>query len=108
MTQAKPEWVKTKPEEMGKLVLELHKQGNTPSKIGIILRDQHGIPRAKLLGKKITQILAESNIIDDSEQNRVKKKIKNLEQHQAKHKHDYSAKKSLTKNLWLVKNPVKA
>ncbi|MBM3233094.1 30S ribosomal protein S15 [Candidatus Pacearchaeota archaeon] len=103
MTESKPEWVKMKPAEMEKLVVDLYKQGNTPSKIGIILRDQHGIPRAKLLGKKITHILSDAKIQDNSDQTRVQNKIKNLEEHQKKHKHDYTAKKSLTKNLWLVK-----
>ncbi|MEK6825609.1 MAG: 30S ribosomal protein S15 [Nanoarchaeota archaeon] len=102
MTESKPEWVKLKPAEMEKLVIDLHKQGNTPSKIGIILRDQHGIPRAKLLGKKITQILKEAKIEDNSEQQRVKNKIANLEEHAKKHKHDYTAQKSLTKIRWLV------
>ncbi len=103
MTETKPGWVKMKPVEMEKLVVELYKQGNAPSKIGIILRDQHGIPRAKLLGKRITHILKEANIQDNSEQERIKKKIKRLEEHGVKHKHDYTAKKSITKNLWLVK-----
>lgn len=103
MKEAKPEWVKMKPAEMEKLVVELYKQGNTPAKIGIILRDQHGIPRAKLIGKKITQILNEANIQDNSEQERIQKKIKGLEAHSTKHKHDYTAKKSITKNRWLIK-----
>lgn len=42
-----PIWCKYKPEEVEALVIKLAKDGNSPSKIGTILRDQHGIPLAK-------------------------------------------------------------
>ncbi|MBU4536245.1 MAG: 30S ribosomal protein S15 [Euryarchaeota archaeon] len=56
----KPEWVEYSNEEIEELILKYNKEGNSTSKIGIILRDQYGIPNVKLVtGKKITQILAD-------------------------------------------------
>ncbi|AEG19418.1 30S ribosomal protein S15 [Methanobacterium paludis] len=54
----KPEWVEYSTEEIEELVLKLNKEGNSTSKIGIILRDQYGIPDVKVVtGQKITKIL---------------------------------------------------
>ncbi|MEW6011638.1 MAG: 30S ribosomal protein S15 [Euryarchaeota archaeon] len=56
----KPEWVEYSTEEIEELILKYNKEGNSTSKIGIILRDQYGIPNVKMVtGKKITQILAD-------------------------------------------------
>ncbi len=54
----KPEWIEYSNEEIEELILKLRKEGNSTSLIGIILRDQYGIPDVKLItGKKITKIL---------------------------------------------------
>ena len=54
----KPEWVEYSTEEIEELILKLTKEGNSTSKIGIVLRDQYGIPDVKLItGQKITKIL---------------------------------------------------
>ncbi|MEM2455020.1 MAG: 30S ribosomal protein S15, partial [Candidatus Bathyarchaeia archaeon] len=42
-----PAWCKYTPEEVVALVVKLAKEGNSPSKIGVILRDQYGIPLIK-------------------------------------------------------------
>jgi small subunit ribosomal protein S15 len=99
----KPEWVKMKPQELEKLIIELHKEGNSPAKIGLILRDKHGVPKAKLIGKKITKILDEQSLQYPKEKEIFTKQIENLKIHIEKNKHDNSAKKSLTKKLWIVK-----
>src|SRR5262245_10449620 len=72
---SKPSWVKMKSEELEKIVVDLAKKGESPAKIGLILRDTHGVPKAKLLGKKITHILKEHGIAYASEQDRVEKRI---------------------------------
>ena len=100
--EKKPNWVKTTPAEMQKLVVDLAQKGNTPSKIGIILRDQQSIPKSKLLGKKITKILKEAGRVYITEKDITDKKIEKLKSHIEKHKHDYTAKKSLTKQLWSI------
>jgi small subunit ribosomal protein S15 len=54
----KPEWIEYSNEEIEELILKLTKEGNSTSMIGIILRDQYGIPDVKLVtGEKITKIL---------------------------------------------------
>ncbi|MGL6298268.1 MAG: 30S ribosomal protein S15, partial [Methanobacteriaceae archaeon] len=53
-----PEWVKFTNEEIEDLILKFTKEGKSTSEIGIILRDQYGIPSVKeVTGTKITQIL---------------------------------------------------
>jgi small subunit ribosomal protein S15 len=96
----KPSWVKIKPAELEEIVAELAKQGIPPAKIGLILRDKHGIPKSKLLGKRITEILKNSKITFTTEKDTVDKKIDKLRNHITKNKHDYPASRSLTKQLW--------
>lgn len=58
----KPEWIEYSNEEIEELILKLKKEGNSTSMMGIILRDQYGIPDVKLItGLKITQILEKHN-----------------------------------------------
>jgi small subunit ribosomal protein S15 len=55
-----PTWSEHSREEVVDLILKYQKEEYPPSMIGIILRDQYGIPSVKLVtGKKITQILEE-------------------------------------------------
>lgn len=98
----KPSWLTAKPADVEKLVLELHRQGNAPAKIGTILRDQHGIPKAKLLGRKIKEIIESSGSTFPREIDSVRTKIANLERHGAQHKHDHTARRSMAKKLWIV------
>ena len=87
--ESKSEWTKIKPQEVEKLVVDLARKGIPSEKIGLILRDQHGIPKARLLGKKIGQILKENKIENKSEENNLANKIESLKKHFATHKHDY-------------------
>jgi len=58
---ALPSWVNYKSNEVEALVLKLAKSENSPSKIGIILRDSYGIPNVKIITKKkILQILKDN------------------------------------------------
>lgn len=53
-----PSWLKTTAEEAKDLISKLAKKGLTPSQIGIVLRDSHGIGLVKnLTGNKIVRIL---------------------------------------------------
>lgn len=96
----RPSWVKMKPAELEKIVVELAKEGNSPAQIGLILRDKHGVPKAKLLGKKITQILKENNLPWKSDEAVMNDKISSLKNHTGKNKHDYSSTRALTRRLW--------
>lgn len=58
-----PSWCKYEAEEVEALVIKLARGGNSPSRIGTILRDQHGIPMTKpLTGKTVTRILTEAEM----------------------------------------------
>ncbi len=96
--EQKIETLKLKPAEIEKKVVELANAGNPPEKIGLILRDMHGVPKVKLFGKKIGKILKENNLKINSEENITIKKMDNLGAHTKKHKHDYSAKRAITKH----------
>lgn len=55
-----PTWSEYSRDEVVDFVLKYRKEEYSPSMIGIIMRDQHGVPSVKLAtGKKITQILQE-------------------------------------------------
>ncbi|MEK6843797.1 MAG: hypothetical protein AABX83_00035 [Nanoarchaeota archaeon] len=96
----KESWIKTKPEQLDKIIKELAEQGNSPAKIGLILRDKHGIPKVKLLGRKVEKILKNTNTKYITEKEDIEKKIDILKKHIEKNKHDKGANRSLTKKLW--------
>lgn len=55
-----PAWCTRTPEEVEDLVVKLAKEGRQPAMVGLILRDQYGVPLVKsVTGKPITQILRE-------------------------------------------------
>jgi ribosomal protein S15P/S13E len=99
----KPEWIKMKQSDVEKLIVELGNKGNSPTQIGVILRDQHGIPKAKLLGKKISKVLKENNVKTSTEKDQMQKRISALEVHISQKAHDKNAKRSLIKRLWAIK-----
>ena len=102
MAEKKPEWVKMKPTEVEQIVIDLAKKGETPEKIGLILRDTHGVPKVKLIGKKIGKILEDAKIKVSGNRERTQKKIDNVEKHITRNKHDYTALRSLQKRRWIV------
>jgi len=63
LTKKIPSWVQIKEKELEMLIVKLSKEGNSPSKIGTLLRDNYGVPDAELiLKKKITQVLREKDL----------------------------------------------
>lgn len=63
ITKKTPDWVEYDEEEVIDLVVKLRRDGHDPSKIGIKLRDQYGIPSVKeLTDKSITDILEEEGM----------------------------------------------
>jgi len=58
-----PTWCRYQPEEVEAFVIKLAKEGNSPSRIGTVLRDQYAIPLVKpITGKTITKILQEADL----------------------------------------------
>ena len=59
-----PSWSRYGAKEIEMLVLKLSKEGQTPSQIGLHLRDVYGIPDVKIVcGKSISQILADKKAL---------------------------------------------
>jgi hypothetical protein len=53
-----PSWLKTTTPEVTDLICKLAKKGLTPSQIGVILRDSHGVGKVKFVtGSKVLRIL---------------------------------------------------
>merc|ERR1711890_208820 len=53
-----PSWVKQSAQDTVKEICNMAKKGYTPSQIGVMLRDSHGIPQVKMIaGNKIVRIL---------------------------------------------------
>jgi small subunit ribosomal protein S15 len=93
-----PTWCKYKPEEVDSLIIKLAKEGHNLSKIGTILRDQHGIPLTKpLTGKSVSQTLREAEleqpIPEDLET--MLKKAARVNAHLEKNQSDLHNKRSL-------------
>lgn len=58
-----PSWSNMNRDEIENTIQQLAASGTSTSKIGMILRDRHGVPDVTLVtGKKITAILKEKNI----------------------------------------------
>ena len=106
--KSKPSWIKMKSADLEKIVVELGKKGEMPAKIGLILRDKYGVPKAKLLGKEIVQILKEHGVEYKTEKKNLQNKIEKLKAHFSKHKHDYTSNKSLVKKTWAMHKMEKA
>ena len=54
----KSDWVKLTSEQIGKLVVEMNKEGLNASQIGIKLRDEHAISSIKpVTGKNMKELL---------------------------------------------------
>jgi len=63
ISKRSPSWCRYTSEEVESLIVKLAREGNPPSKIGVILRDQYGIPLAKaIVGKGIVEVLKENNL----------------------------------------------
>jgi len=93
---AKPTWVKMKEPELKKVIAELSKK-HKPSKIGLILRDQYGIPTTRVYGKKLKQYMTELGIKINEDLENAEKKVDNLKEHLKSNITDRKAKHKLQK-----------
>lgn len=93
-----PAWCRYSPEEVEAFVIKLAKEENPPSKIGIILRDQYGIPLVKpIVGKTIKEIMEDAGLkaTIPEDLNNLVKRTTILQRHLAKNKADSVNKRSL-------------
>lgn len=93
-----PSWCKYQPEEVEALVIKLAKEGNTASRIGTILRDQHAIPLVKpIAGKTITKIMREAELAPTvpEDLSSLMRKAESLGLHLEKNNRDLNNKRSM-------------
>ena len=92
-----PEWAPYSKEEVEQLIINLAKQGYQPAQIGLILRDQYGIPDVRLYTKKsIQEILEENNLLPDLPWDLINllKKAFRVYKHLEEHPRDIQAKRN--------------
>jgi len=93
-----PSWLGYTQEEIELIIEELAKKGYTSSQIGVILRDQFGIPLIKpIIGKKMQEVMKEKNllpVIPEDLFSLIKKAI-NLRRHLDEHPKDKSSRRGL-------------
>jgi len=96
-----PEWVPYSKQEVEEIILKLFKEGNNPSRIGLLLRDQYGVPDVRpIMGMKLTHVLEKNNVglkLPEDLQNIINKSVA-LRSHLDKHKKDTHNRRSM--NLW--------
>ncbi len=98
----KSDWVKLTPEQIGKLVVEMNKEGLNASQIGIKLRDEHAISSIKsVTGKNMKQFI--QNHLKSNKGDR--KNVRSLELLEAKvHRlSKYYKKKNVIPKNWKYK-----
>lgn len=63
MVTENPEWVPLNATEIEELIVKMAKDGFTSARIGLVLRDQYGVPDVKLAtGKTVTEIMKEKDV----------------------------------------------
>ena len=92
----KPVWLKMTEKELQKVIAELS-QKHPPAKIGIILRDQYGVPTTRLYGKKLSEYLKEAGIENKQDLESAERKVDRLKEHLKNNVTDRKAKHKLQK-----------
>ncbi|MCK4497377.1 MAG: 30S ribosomal protein S15 [Candidatus Aenigmarchaeota archaeon] len=94
----KAAWVKYKPNEIEEIIVKLAKKGYSSARIGLVLRDQYGIPSTRIMTKeKISKILKNHNLypeLPEDMYNLIKRAV-DLIAHMEKNKKDYISKRGL-------------
>ena len=98
ITKEVPDWVSYSPEEVEDLVIKYAKEGIDATTIGLILRDDYGIPSVKNITKRtITQLLAENKMLPEFPDDILKliAKAVRMREHLDENKQDKGNKKKL-------------
>lgn len=97
-SKSSPSWLTQSQDQVSALVVKLSKDGLSPSEIGLNLRDHHAIPLVKpVVGKSMTDILAENNIKPEMPEDLEKllTKALGLQKHLKVHNSDHRNVRSL-------------
>lgn len=91
-------WIRYKKAEIEKIIIKLAKEGHSSAEIGMILRDQYGIPSSRLItGEKIAKIMKDNKLYPEIPEDlfNLLKKAVNLREHMTKNKKDSTSKRGL-------------
>jgi len=91
-------WVTYTKEEVEKLVAKLARDGLKPPMVGLVLRDQYGIPSVRTAtGKTVCDIMKENGMVSKIPDDlfSLLKKAVNLRNHMTRNKSDAHSKRSL-------------
>ena len=94
----KPSWLSLKPKEVEMLVIKQAKEGKTASQIGIMLRDEYGVPSIKLVtGKSISTILKDKKLQQELPEDimALMRKAVLIRKHMSENKKDMPGKRGL-------------
>ena len=97
-SKAPAAWLSQNRDQISALVIQLAKEGLSPSEIGLRLRDAHGIPLVKpVLGMGITSVLSENNIKSEMPEDldKLVRKALALQKHLRIHNSDHRNVRSL-------------
>ena len=96
---ARPEWIAYSNEEIEEFIVKFKREGKSASQIGVILRDQYGIPSVKeVTGEKITQILKRNGQAEEYPEdlmNLIRRAV-NIRDHLEENPKDLHSKRGLT------------
>ena len=93
-----PPWLTSSPAEISSIVIQLSKEGLTPSTIGTKMRDEYGIPLVKnITDKTITEIRSENGFKDEMPEDlhQLVQKALALQKHLRSHNTDHRNVRSL-------------
>lgn len=93
-----PKWTRYSAEEIGALAAELARIGYMPSMIGVILRDQYGVPLVRsVTGMKLTKLLEKFGVKYPIPEDllRLMAKAVNLRRHLSEHPKDTPSQRGL-------------
>lgn len=96
-TLKKPVWLKYTESEVKEIILKIIEKNPemTAEKIGLILRDNYGIPQTKIYGFKISKVLKEAKKYTSPDLKNLQIKVNKLSEHLAKNKQDKKTGRSL-------------
>ncbi|KAK0547459.1 ribosomal 40S subunit protein S13 [Tilletia horrida] len=90
-----PSWLKATPEEVAQQIYKLARKGYTPSRIGVELRDSHGIAQVRFVtGNKILRILKSEGLAPEIPEDlyHLIKKAVSVRKHLERNRKDRDAK----------------
>ncbi len=96
--QKKAAWVGYKPKEVEEISVKLANEGRSPAQVGLVLRDQYGIPTVRTsAGRKMKAVLAEHRAAGalPEDLNNLLKRAVTLRNHLDSNKHDRYSKRGL-------------